>query len=366
MEPNAAVLFEPYQLGPLLLKNRIVMAPLTRNRAIHGIDVPQEMNVKYYSQRASAGLIISEATQISPSAKGYAWTPGMYSDEQVKGWRKVTDAVHAKGGAIFAQLWHVGRISHTSLQPNGQAPVAPSAIAAEKQRTFIETGAFAEVSTPRALDVSELPGIIEDYRRAAANAIRAGFDGIEIHGANGYLIHQFLSDGSNHRQDAYGGSVENRMRFPLAIVDAIINEIGADRTGIRLSPVSPVNAINHSDPKDVFFPFVKELSKRGLVYIHVVEGATGGSRESDLLDFHALRQCFNGAWMVNNGYTRDLAIEAISSHYADLVAFGKPFISNPDLVLRFKRNAPLNPFNPQLFYGGGEEGYTDYPFLPES
>lgn len=363
MEQNASILFEPFRLGNLQLKNRIVMAPLTRNRAIHGVDAPQEMNVKYYKQRASAGLIISEATQISPSAKGYAWTPGMYSDEQVKGWRKVTDAVHAEGGAIFAQLWHVGRISHTSLQPNGQAPVAPSAIAAAGQRTFIETGDFVEVSAPRALDASELALIIEDYRKAAANAIRAGFDGIEIHGANGYLIHQFLSDGSNHRTDSYGGSVENRMRFPLAIIDAIIDEIGADRTGIRLSPVSPVNAISHTDPVEVFFPFVKALSSRGLVYVHVVEGATGGARDTNGLDFHALRKEFDGAWMVNNGYTRDLAIEAISSHYADLVAFGKPYISNPDLVERFKRNADLNPFDQPRFYGGGEQGYTDYPFL---
>jgi N-ethylmaleimide reductase len=356
-------LFEPFNMGKLILKNRMVMAPLTRCRAIHGTDAPHALNAEYYAQRASAGLIISEATQISPFGKGYAWTPGIFSPEQVAGWKLVTDAVHKKGGVIFAQLWHVGRISHESLQPNGRAPVAPSAIAVKGQKTFIESGSFAEITPPRALEQDEIQKTIEDYRKAARNAIDAGFDGVEVHGANGYLIHQFLSEGSNERTDNYGGSIENRMRFPLEVMEAVVSEIGAHRVGMRLSPISHRNGIIESNPTAIFFPLVRSLSELSIAYVHVVEGETGGSRESQGFDFQALRQTFNGAWMVNNGYTRETAIASISSGYADLVAFGQLFIANPDLVERFKRQAPLNPVDSSTFYGGGAKGYTDYPFL---
>ena len=363
MSLNTDVLFKPFNLGELSLRNRIVMAPLTRNRATHGTDTPQQLNTEYYAQRAGAGLIISEATQISPTAKGYAWTPGIYSPEQVAGWRHVTTAVHARGGAIFAQLWHVGRISHPTLQPGGILPVAPSAIKPNKQRTFIETGQFVPVGMPRALELAEIPVILADYRKAARNALDAGFDGVELHGANGYLIHQFLCDGSNHRTDEYGGSVSNRLRFAIEVVEAVISEIGAKRTAIRLSPVSPANDVFDSAPSNVFFPLIREMSRLELVYVHVIEGVTGGPREFHEFDFQALRREFQGAWIVNNGYTRDMASEAIASGYADLVAFGKPYIANPDLVERFKQNAPLNQADQTTFYGGGAKGYTDYPEL---
>ena len=357
---QSTILLEPFRLGALTLKNRIVMAPLTRCRATHGSDAPNALNAEYYAQRASAGLIISEATQISPTAKGYAWTPGIYSPAQVAGWRLVTDAVHRQGGAIYAQLWHVGRVSHVSLQPNGCDPVAPSALAATGKQTYLETGEYAEVSMPRALTLNEISGIVDDYRQAARYAMDAGFDGVEVHGANGYLIHQFLSSGSNVRDDIYGGDIENRMRFPLEVVHAVISEIGADRVGIRLSPVSHANGMTDDDPKTLYFPFVQALSALHIAYIHLVEGETGGARDHQGFDFHALRAVFNGAWMVNNGYTREMAIDSIASGYADLVAFGKPFIANPDLVERFKQNANLNSADPSTFYGGGAKGYTDY------
>lgn len=361
MELDPSILFTPFNLRGRLLRNRIIMAPLTRNRAIHGTNAPQSLNAEYYAQRADAGLIISEATQISPTGKGYAWTPGIYSPEQVAGWKLVTDAVHDQGGTIYAQLWHVGRISHPSLQPGGTAPVAPSAIAPVGQRTFIENGTFVEIGMPRALDLTEIPGIIDDYRKATRNAIEAGFDGVEIHAANGYLIQQFLSDGSNHRSDCYGGSVTNRLRFALEVTEAVISEIGANRTGIRLAPVSPANDIFDSSPSAVYFPLVRELDRLKLAYIHIIEGATGGPREFKGFDFHALRKEFNGPWMVNNGYTLKMAIEAIASGYADLVAFGKLYLANPDLTERFKTNAPLNEIDPNTFYGGDAKGYTDYP-----
>ena len=357
------ILFTPFDLKGLPLRNRIVMAPLTRNRATPGTDTPHQLNAEYYAQRAEAGLIISEATQISPVGKGYAWTPGIYSPEQVDGWKLVTKAVHEKGGAIFAQLWHVGRISHPTLQPQGAPPVAPSAIAPIGQRTFIETGQFVEIGMPRALKLEEIATIIEDYRKAAKNAIEAGFDGIEIHGANGYLIHQFLCDNSNQRTDRYGGSVSNRLRFALEVMEAVVAEIGANRVGIRLSPVSPANGVADSSPSSVFFPLIQELNRLNIAYVHVIEGATGGAREFKGFDFHTWRREFKGPWMVNNGYTREMAIEAISSGYADLIAFGKAFIANPDLVQRFKKGAPLNHPDQATFYGGSAKGYTDYPTL---
>jgi len=353
-------LFEPYQLGAITLANRIAMAPLTRNRAAAGM-VPGPLAVEYYGQRAPAGLLITEASQISQQGQGYQDTPGIYSNEQVAGWRKVTERVHAEGGRIFIQLWHVGRISHVSLQPNGGAPVAPSAIPA-KTKTFVG-GSFADVSPPRALELSEIPGIIDSYKRAAANAIEAGFDGVEVHGANGYLLDQFAKDGTNKRTDAYGGSIENRARLMLEATKGIVDEIGADKTGIRISPVTPANDISDSNPQPLFDYIVDQLNALNLVYLHVVEGATGGPRDVAPFDYASLRKRFKGAYMANNGYDLALANQMLSSGAADLIAFGKPFISNPDLVERLKTGAPLNEWDKNTFYGGGARGYTDYPTL---
>lgn len=362
MNLNLSVLLKKFNLSGHTLHNRVVMAPLTRNRALHGSDAPYKLNAEYYAQRAGdAGLIITEASQVSPTGKGYAWTPGIYSKEQIAGWKLVTEAVHAKNGTIYLQLWHVGRISHPSLQPGGILPVAPSAISPVKQRTFIETGEFTEIGMPRALTLEEIPQIIDDYRQATRNAIESGFDGVEIHAANGYLIQQFLSDRTNHRTDNYGGTINNRLRFALEVTEAVVSEIGADRTGIRISPVTPANDAMDSNPTAVYFPLVKELNKLKLAYVHVIEGATGGARDFQGFDFYALRKEFHGAWMVNNGYDLKMAIDAVSSGYADLVAFGKLYIANPDLVERFKHGAALNEPDTATFYGGDEKGYTDYP-----
>jgi N-ethylmaleimide reductase len=364
MVANDSPLLQPFRLGDLTLPNRVVMAPLTRNRATHGSDVPNELAATYYRQRASAGLIVSEGTQISQQGQGYVWTPGMYSDAQIDGWRRATDAVHEAGGRIFAQLWHVGRISHVSLQPNGGAPVAPSAIRAST-RTFIESG-FAEVSEPRALETAEIPGIVADFAKAAANAKRAGFDGVELHGANGYLIDQFLRDGTNKRTDAYGGSVENRARFALEVVDAVAKVWPASRVGIRIAPVSPANDIADSNPAAIFGHLAAKLSERKIAYIHVVEGATQGDRNIAPFDWAALRRGFSGAYIANNGYTREMAIGALAADNVDLVAFGRPFIANPDLVERLRRGAELAAGDRATFFGGGAKGYTDYPALSDA
>lgn len=353
-------LFEPYTLGSLKLANRIVLAPLTRNRAGKGF-VPGELAATYYSQRASAGLLITEATQISQQGQGYQDTPGIYTQAQIDGWRKVTEAVHARGSKIFLQLWHVGRISHLSLQKAGAAPVAPSAIRAQA-KTFVNNS-FVEVSEPRALALGELPGIVNDFRQAAANAIAAGFDGVEVHAANGYLLDQFLKDGANQRSDEYGGSVENRARFVLEVVEAVVKEIGAERTGIRISPVGPVNGISGSDPQPQFDYLVDKLDALGLVYLHVVEGAPGGPRDFAPFDYDSLRKRFARTYIANNGYDRELAAERLNEGKADLFAFGHKFIANPDLVQRLKTGAPLAQLNPATLYGGGAEGYTDYPTL---
>lgn len=356
-------IFAPYTLGSLTLSNRIVMAPLTRNRA--GADlVPNELAATYYAQRASAGLLITEATQVSAQAQGYQDTPGLYTQAQIDGWRKVTDAVHAKGGRIFVQLWHVGRVSHVDVQPAGAAPVAPSAIRAAT-KTFINNS-FADVSEPRALEVGELPGIVNDFRRAAANAIAAGFDGVEIHGANGYLLEQFIKDGANRRTDAYGGSVENRARLLLEVVAAVAKEIGAERTGVRISPVSPANGISCSDPQPQYYYIAEQLSALGIVYLHVVEGATGGPRDVAPFDYDALRRRFKNTYLANNGYDLELATVRLAEGKADIFAFGRAFISNPDLVERLKTGAPLAALNLAALYGGGSEGYTDYPALAEA
>ncbi|MBN8938106.1 MAG: alkene reductase [Rhizobiales bacterium] len=364
MTDDASALFTPFKIGDLTLPNRLVMAPLTRNRATPGTDAPNQLNVEYYVQRASAGLIISEGTQVSRQGQGYIWTPGMYNDEQVKGWRAITDAVHAAGGRIFAQLWHVGRVSHISLQADEAAPVAPSAITA-KSKTYVASG-FAETSAPRALETAEIAGVVADFAKAAENAKRAGFDGIELHGANGYLIEQFIKDGTNKRTDQYGGSIENRVRFPLEVVDAVLKVFPRERVGIRLSPVSPANDASTSDAAEVYGHLVQELGKRGIGFIHVVEGATGGPRDNAPFDYAALRKAFPGAYIANNGYTRDLAIEAIAEGRADAVAFGKAFIANPDLPERLRVGAPLNELERATLYGGDAKGYTDYPALTQA
>jgi len=355
-------LFTPITIGDLTLPNRIVMAPLTRNRAIPDGDVPSDLAIEYYTQRATAGLLITEGTQISPEGKGYIQTPGIYSPAQVAGWKKITDSVHAAGGRIFAQLWHVGRVSHASLQPNGQAPVAPSAITATT-KVFTPAG-FADASPPRALDTSEIKRVVDDYRKAAENAKAAGFDGVELHGANGYLVDQFLRDGSNKRTDAYGGSIENRTRFLAEILAALTSVFPATRVGVRFSPFSSFGDISDSNPMATFGAAITVASNAGLGYLHLVEGETGGSRELPPGgDIAALRRLFKGAYLANNGYDRAGAIEAVESGAADLIAFGKLFIANPDLVERLRRNAPLNEPQPATFYGGGAEGYTDYPPL---
>ncbi len=359
-------LFDPIHFGTIAAANRIVMAPLTRNRAGAG-HVPTPLMITYYEQRSTAGLIITEATQISPEGQGYLDTPGIYSTEQKEGWLHVTKAVHAKGGKIVLQLWHVGRISHDSLQPDGAPPVSSTERRAIS-KTFTAQG-FEDVSKPRALRLDEIPRIVAEYRQAARNAIDAGFDGVEVHCANGYLLEQFLRDSINDRTDNYGGSIENRTRLPLEVLTAIVSEIGAGRTGVRISPVTPVNdAQQDSDAQGLFNFFVEQLSPLKLAFIHVIEGATGGPRDVVPFDYVALHSRFKygneqGAWIVNNGYTRALAIDAVISGKADMVAFGKPFISNPDLVNRLRLDAPLNTLNNEALYGGGAVGYTDYPEL---
>jgi N-ethylmaleimide reductase len=350
-------------MGSLTLANRIVMAPLTRSRAATG-DVPTPLMSIYYTQRASAGLIISEASQISPQGKGYIQTPGIYSTEQIAGWKLVTDAVHAKGGKIVIQLWHVGRISHPALQEGGALPVAPSAVT---PNGWVFTGQGKEdMVTPRALELAELPGIVANFKRAAQNAMAAGFDGVEIHAANGYLLDQFLRDKTNLRTDVYGGSIENRTRLLLDVTDAILEVWEKEHVGVRLSPLSTVNDIDDSNPEALFTHVVQQLARRDIGFLHVIEGMTGGPRTPGRptdFDLDKLRRLFPNTYIANNGYTREMAIEARASNKADLIAFGKDFISNPDLVERLRRNAPLNALDATTLYGGDAHGYTDYPFL---
>ena len=362
--PNAArSMFDPVTAGDLHLANRIVMAPLTRNRAGPGL-VPGPLAADYYAQRATAGLIVTEATQVSAQAQGYSDTPGCYTDAQVAGWRTVTDAVHAKGGTIVVQLWHCGRISHTVFQ-HGEPPVGPSNLRANAQ-TFIAGQGFVDVSTPRALHLDEIPGIIADFRHAACCAMDAGFDGVEVHGAHGYLLDAFLRDGTNRRTDAYGGSIANRARLLVEVTAAIATEVGAGRTGVRLSPVSPAGDSVDNDPQALFNHVVTALDALAPAYIHVIEGATGGARDNLPFDYAALRRRFHGLWMVNNGYDRAMAMAEITSGRADLVSFGRAFIANPDLVRRLREDARLNPLmGRETLYGGGAHGYTDYPTLDE-
>jgi N-ethylmaleimide reductase len=351
-------LFTPIQLGALALPDRVVMAPMTRNRAGPG-NIPGALAAEYYRQRASAGLIITEATQVSPQGVGYPGTPGIHSAEQVAGWRRVTDAVHAAGGRIFLQLWHVGRISHPSLQPDGALPVAPSAVAAAGD-AFTASGPQPFV-TPRALETEEIPGIAAQFENGARHALAAGFDGVEIHGANGYLIDQFLRDGTNRRTDRYGGSVENRGRFLLEVTKAVAGVWGPDRVGVRLSPQSDFNDMHDSDPAATFGYAAQALAPFGLAYLHVVEpvGTTTPLAAR-------LKQAFRGQLIVNGGSNRALAEAALARGEADLVSFGASFLANPDLPLRLARNAALNAPDPATFYGGDQRGYTDYPALDAS
>ena len=363
---TAGALFERVDVGAFHCANRIVMAPLTRNRAGPGL-VPGPLAAQYYAQRASAGLIIGEATQVSAQAQGYADTPGCYTEAQVIGWRKVTDAVHARGGTIVVQLWHTGRVSHTTFQPGGLAPVGPSAIRANT-RTFVGAGSgeggFAPCSMPRALELSEIPGIVADFANASLRARDAGFDGVEIHGAHGYLLDAFLRDGSNHRQDSYGGSIDNRARLLIEVTRACATAIGADRLGVRISPMSTAGDSHDSNPQPLFDHVVDRLDQLGLAYVHVVEGDTGGARDQPPFDYVALRDRFHGTWIVNNGYDRAMAMAAVASGRADLVAFGRAFLANPDLVARLQQDAALNPMMAaDTIYGGGAHGYTDYPAL---
>ena len=360
-------LFDPVPLGPVTLPNRIVMAPLTRNRSV-GLR-PGELAVEYYRQRASAGLIIAEATQVSRMGQGYLDTPGIHDGDQVAAWRCVTDAVHAEGGRIFLQLWHVGRISHSSLLPDGAAPVS-STYRRPNAMTFAAAG-FVQVSAPRALRDDEIPALVDDYRRAARNAADAGFDGVEVHAANNYLLEQFLRDSVNDRGGPYGGSIANRTRLVVEVVEAVAGEIGAGRTGIRLSPMTTFNDTpRDSDPQALYGHLAERLAPLGLAYLHVIEGETGGAREPQdaprPFDYAALRKAFGGTWMVNNGYDKALAEDAVGSGRADLVAFGRPFIGNPDLVRRLREDAPLNAPDEATFYGGGAGGYTDYPTLDDA
>lgn len=353
-------LFSPVKLGSMQLSNRIIMAPLTRNRAgEHG--VPQPLNVTYYEQRASAGLIVTEATPISAMAHGYPALPGIYTDAQVAGWKKITDAVHAKGGKIVIQLWHVGRISHPTLLPDGALPVAPSAIKpAGKAFTYQGLVDYVE---PRALDANELSSIVADYVHATKSALAAGFDGVEIHAANGYLLDQFLRDGTNQRIDQYGGSFENRARFLLEVTKAVVDVAGSDKVGVRISPVNPFNDMKDSNPQALFNFVTESLNQFNLAYLHVVEGGIHGGGIADPFDFDALRKLFKGPYMANLAYDKARGNAVVASGHADVVAYGVPFIANPDLVERFRTGAPLNEADSSTFYGGTEKGYTDYPFI---
>ncbi|MEM9002317.1 MAG: alkene reductase [Cyanobacteria bacterium P01_F01_bin.86] len=355
-------LFAPIQIGRYELPNRIVMAPLTRNRAGEG-NVPFDIHATYYAQRASAGLLITEATQVSPLGIGYPRTPGIHSQAQIEGWRRVTESVHQAGGRIFLQLWHVGRVSHPSFH-GGNLPIAPSAIAPKGDAMTYE--GMQPFVTPRALELDEIPGIIEQFRQGAKNALEAGFDGVEVHGANGYLLDQFLRDGSNQRTDAYGGSVENRARLLLEVTQAVVDVWGGDRVGVRLSPSSTFNDMSDSDPRATFGYAIQALNSFNLAYLHLLEPSEADLRHGGVpVPTQEFRPLYQGNLMVNWDYDQTKGNAAIASGNADLVSYGKLFIANPDLPQRFQLNAPLNEPDPSTFYGGDERGYLDYPTLEE-
>ena len=352
-------LFSPIRLDDLMLPNRMIMAPLTRNRAAMPGNVPQAMNATYYAQRASAGLIISEATQVAAEGIGYPATPGIHSEEQINGWREVTNAVHAQDGRIFVQLWYCGRISHPDLLPDHQQPVSASAIKPVGEAVTPE--GMKPFVKPRALETDEIAGIVAHYRHAARCAREAGFDGVEVHAANGYLLDQFLRDGTNQRSDYYGGSLDNRARLLLEVLDAVLEHWPPARVGVRISPENSFNDIHDSEPQATFDFIARVLSGKGLGYLHVVEGDMMSGAST--LDYRQLREQFDGYYMANNGYDQARGEAAISSGAADMVSFGKPFLANPDLVQRYRTGAGLNAPDEATFYGGDETGYTDYPAL---
>lgn len=365
-------LFRPLKLGRFQLDHRVAMAPLTRSRAGQPGNVPTPTNVEYYRQRASAALIITEATQISQQGQGYAWTPGIHSSEQIEAWRAVSDAVHREDGRIFLQLWHVGRVSHPLFQPDGGLPVAPSAIGAPGKTFIVDedgNGAWAEVPVPQALTRDGIAGIVEDFRRAARNAISAGMDGIEIHAGNGYLLDQFINTSSNSRDDAYGGSIENRTRILFEVVQAVSDEVGAENVAVRLTPMGRFMGMGDDTPEATFGHIAQRLNEWKLAYLHLVEPAVVGTVKDDKVDprwdviIKLMREKYHGVLMLAGGYTRESAEQAIASGRADIIAFGRPFIANPDLPKRLRERLPLNEANPDTFFGGDEVGYTDYPAL---
>lgn len=355
-------LFKPLQVGALTLPNRFVLAPLTRTRA--GVEhLPNDLMAEYYAQRASAGLIISEGTQISPLGKGYAWTPGIYSPAQIAGWRLSTDAVHAAGGVIFAQLWHVGRVSHPD-NLGGMQPVSASAIRANGVRVFVERdgeAGFVDTAEPRALDTAEIRAIIAEYAQAARNAMAAGFDGIELHGANGYLINQFLDSESNARDDEYGGSLENRLRFLREVTSAVADAIGAERVGVRLAPLTTLNGTVDANPEETYTAAAAMLGELGIAYLHIAEADWNDAPPMPTAFRQALRRAFPNAIIYAGKYTAERAAQALAEGWADLIGFGRPFVANPDLPARLRAGLPLAEHNPATLFGGGASGLTDYP-----
>ena len=366
-------LFSPLQIGPYRLEHRVAMAPLTRMRAAKPSLAPRPLNVEYYSQRATpGGLIIAEASPVMATGHGSPGTPGVYSEQQVKGWREVVDAVHAKGGIIFLQLWHVGRVSHSSFQPGGVLPVAPSAVPISAElKTMTAEGKPAPYETPRALETGEIPGVIDAYRQGARNALEAGFDGVEIHGANGYLIEQFLQSRTNLRSDQYGGSIENRARFLMEVTRAVVEIWGADRVGVRLSPHGIANDSGEADPMPLYTYVIKSLDPLGLAYLHFIEPRSSGAGRAEVNHQNVpsamvlFRPIWSGKLITAGGFTGETADAAIAAGQADAIAFGRIFISNPDLPRRLARGYPLTPYNRATFYGGEETGYTDYPVHDE-
>lgn len=373
-----SILFTPTRLGRHELRNRIVLPPLTRQRAAQPGNLPTDLMAEYYAQRAGAGFMVSEGAQIEPRGQGYAWTPGIHSRAQIEGWRKVTDAVHAQGGVIFAQLWHVGRVSHARLQPNGDAPVAPSAIRAEKVKAFVETGPgtgeLVDPSTPRALTNVEIAELVDLYAQAARNAIDAGFDGVEIHSANGYLVNQFISEHANRRTDAYGGSLSNRLRFLREIVAAVADAVGPDRLGVRFTPLFEGTdqdrvyiGLVEADPQATYVEAIRILEDAGVAYLSIAEADWDDAPDLPIGFRQAARQAFSGRIIYAGRYDAKRAHELLETGLADLVAFGRSFIANPDLPARMANGWPLNPLRPALLYGGGEAGFTDYPsYAPAS
>ncbi len=370
---NDSSLFTPLALGGLTLKNRIALPPLTRSRSTQPGDVPNTLMSDYYRQRASAGFMITEGTQIEPRGQGYAWTPGIYSQEQIAGWQQVTRAVHEQGGVIFCQLWHVGRVSHDSLQPDNQPPVAPSAIRATAVKVFIETGpdagALADPSMPRALETAEVQALVELYRVAAVNAREAGFDGVELHSANGYLLNQFISEHTNQRTDEYGGSLDNRLRFLREVTEAVISVFGSERVGVRFAPLFETTAeervylgLVESDPQATYIQAAAMLNELGIGYLSIAEADWDNAPELPESFRKALRETFTRPIMYSGCYTQEKAERVLADGHGDLFGFGRTFIANPDLPKRFERGLPLNPVDYATLYGGGETGYVDYPF----